>query len=166
MDVFDLQLFAEAGNVVNASEGYVNAYTGETQGFSGENNLSQELKTFYDTELLENARVELFYAQFAKLQPLPAGGGSKVEWRKWNTFEKAGILQEGVIPTGQKFGLSTRTGVINQYGTYTALSDRLAACFSAQGARVLSRTFWQDEVPAAVAELYGGYGRQHVEGDR
>ena len=52
MDIFDLQLFAEAGNVVNATEGYVNAYTGDTQSFSGDNNLSQELKTFYDTELL------------------------------------------------------------------------------------------------------------------
>ena len=114
MDVFDLQLFAEAGNVVNASEGYVNAYTGETQGFSGENNLSQELKTFYDTELLENARVELFYAQFGKKQPLPANHGKTVQWRKWNTFARAAQLQEGVIPTGQKFGVSTQTGCVNQ----------------------------------------------------
>ena len=125
MDVFDLQLFAEAGNVVNASEGYVNAYTGETQGFSGENNLSQELKTFYDTELLENARVELFYAQFGKKQPLPANHGKTVQWRKWNTFARAAQLQEGVIPTGQKFGVSTKTGSVNQYGTYAAVSDRL-----------------------------------------
>ena len=125
MDVFDLQLFAEAGNVVNASEGYVNAYTGENQGFSGENNLSQELKTFYDTELLENARVELFYAQFGKKQPLPANHGKTVQWRKWNTFARAAQLQEGVIPTGQKFGVSTKTGSVNQYGTYAAVSDRL-----------------------------------------
>ena len=125
MDVFDLQLFAEAGNVVNASEGYVNAYTGETQSFSGENNLSQELKTFYDTELLENARVELFYAQFGKKQPLPANHGKTVQWRKWNTFARAAQLQEGVIPTGQKFGVSTKTGSVNQYGTYAAVSDRL-----------------------------------------
>ena len=125
MDVFDLQLFAEAGNVVNASEGYVNAYTGETQDFSGENNLSQELKTFYDTELLENTRVELFYAQFGKKQPLPANHGKTVQWRKWNTFARAAQLQEGVIPTGQKFGVSTKTGSVNQYGTYAAVSDRL-----------------------------------------
>ena len=121
----DLQLFAQAGSLVNTTTGYTNANDGSTTPFDGANSLTGELKTYYDTELLDNARVELFYAQFAKLQPLPAGGGSKVEWRKWNTFEKAGILQEGVIPTGQKFGLSTRTGVINQYGTYTALSDRL-----------------------------------------
>ena len=125
MDIFDLQLFAEAGNVVNASEGYVNAYTGDTQGFSGGNSLSQELKTFYDTELLENARVELYYAQFGKKQPLPANHGKTVQWRKWNTFARAAQLQEGVIPTGQKFGVSTKTGSVNQYGTYAAVSDRL-----------------------------------------
>ena len=125
MDYFDLQLFAEAGNVVNASEGYVNAYTGDTQSFSGDNNLSQELKTFYDTELLENARVEMFYAQFGKKQPLPANHGKTVQWRKWNTFDRASQLQEGVIPTGQKFGVSTKTGSVNQYGTYAAVSDRL-----------------------------------------
>ena len=125
MDIFDLQLFAEAGNVVNASEGYVNAYTGDTQAFSGDNSLSQELKTFYDTELLENARVELFYAQFGKKQPLPANHGKTVQWRKWNTFARAAQLQEGVIPTGQKFGVSTKTGSVNQYGTYAAVSDRL-----------------------------------------
>ena len=122
---FDLQLFAEAGNVVNATESYVNAYTGDTQAFSGENSLSQELKTFYDTELLENARVEMYYAQFGKKQPLPANHGKTVQWRKWNTFARAGQLQEGVIPTGQKFGVSTRTGTVNQYGTYAAVSDRL-----------------------------------------
>ena len=125
MDIFDLQLFAEAGNVVNASEGYVNAYTGDTQAFSGDNSLSQELKTFYDTELLENARVELYYAQFGKKQPLPANHGKTVQWRKWNTFARAAQLQEGVIPTGQKFGVSTKTGSVNQYGTYAAVSDRL-----------------------------------------
>lgn len=125
MDNYDLQLFAEAGNVVNATEGYVNAYTGDTTAFSGDNTLSQELKTFYDTELLENARVELFYAQFGKKQPLPANHGKTVQWRKWNTFARAAQLQEGVIPTGQKFGVSTKTGSINQYGTYAAVSDQL-----------------------------------------
>ncbi len=125
MDIFDLQLFAEAGNVVNATESYVNAYTGDTTAFSGDNTLSQELKTFYDTELLENARVELFYAQFGKKQPLPANHGKTVQWRKWNTFARAAQLQEGVIPTGQKFGVSTKTGSINQYGTYAAVSDQL-----------------------------------------
>ena len=124
-EIMNLQLFAEAGTLVNATGNYVNAYDGSTQAFDGNNSLSGELKTFYDTELLENARVEMFYAQFAKKQKLPANHGTTVEWRKWNTFAKAGMLQEGVIPTGQKFGMSSKTGSINQYGTYAAVSDKL-----------------------------------------
>ena len=121
----NLQLFADAGTVVNATGNYVNAYDGTSQAFDGTNSLSGELKVFYDTELLENARVEMFYAQFAKKQNLPANRGTTVEWRKWNTFAKAGMLQEGVIPTGQKFGMSSKTGAINQYGTYAAITDKL-----------------------------------------
>ena len=121
----DLQLFADAGTLINATGNYVNAYDGSTVGFDGVNTLSGELKTFYDTELLENARAELFYAQFAKKQRLPKNHGKTVEWRKWNTFEKATQLQEGVIPTGQKFGMSSKQGAINQYGTYAAITDIL-----------------------------------------
>ena len=122
----NLQLFADAGTLVNSlTNGYVNAYEGTTQAFDANNSLAGELKTFYDTELLENARVEMFYAQFAKKQKLPERHGNTVEWRKWNTFAKASKLQEGVIPTGQKFGMSTKTGSIGQYGTYTAITDTL-----------------------------------------
>lgn len=123
--VLNLQLFAEAGTLVNATGQYVNAYDGSSQPFEGANTLAGELKVFYDTELLENARVEMFYAQFAKKQNLPANRGTTVEWRKWNTFDKAGELKEGVIPTGQKFGMSSKTGVIKQYGTYASVSDKL-----------------------------------------
>lgn len=123
--ILNLQLFADSGTLVNATGNYVNAYTGETTAFDNINTLAGELKIFYDTELLENARVEMFYAQFAKKQKLPANHGTTVEWKKWNTFAKASKLQEGVIPTGQKFGMSTKIGAIDQYGTYAAITDKL-----------------------------------------
>lgn len=119
----NLQLFADSGSVVNTTTGTVNAYTGTV--LSTTNAMSPTLKTFYDTELLENARVEMFYAQFAKKQPLPKGRGRTVEWRKWNTFRKAEELKEGVIPDGQTFGQSNITGSIAQYGTYATVSDVL-----------------------------------------
>ena len=122
---FDLQYFADAGTLVNATGNFVNAGTGETTDFDSAHSLSSELKAFYDTELLENARSELFYAQFAKRQPLPANHHGVVEWRKWNTFDKAAKLTEGVIPTGQKFGVTAVTGTVDQYGTYTAITDKL-----------------------------------------
>ena len=119
---FSLQLFADAGTVVMTTTGTANAYTGEVTTTSA---MSSTLKTFYDTELLENARVELFYAQFAQTQPLPAGRGKTVEWRKWNTFAKADKLVEGVIPNGQTLGQSSITDSIEQYGTYATVSDQL-----------------------------------------
>ena len=123
---FNLQHFADAGTLINATGGFANAYD-STAGtaFDSDHSLSAELKAFYDTELLENARTELFYAQLAKCQPLPANHHGSVEWRKWNTFERAEKLTEGVIPTGQKFGVTAVTGSIDQYGTYTAITDKL-----------------------------------------
>ena len=118
----DLQLFADAGSLVNGTAGFVNASTGVTSAFDTTNTLAPELKSFYDTELLENARAEMVYAQLAKRQPLPANHHGAVEWRKWNSFDRASKLTEGVIPTGQKFGVTTVTGTVDQYGTYTALS--------------------------------------------
>ena len=123
--IFDLQFFADAGTLVNATGNYVNAYDGTTTSFSGKNTLTAEMKEFYDTELLENARVEQIYAQFAKRQPLPRNHKGTVEWRKWNTFDPASKLTEGVIPTGQKFGVSNLKGSIDQYGTYTSITDKL-----------------------------------------
>ena len=136
----NLQLFADAGSVVNATGSMVNAYDGNTTAYDG-NCFNGELKTFYDTELLENARAEMYYAQFAKRQVLPANHGVTVEWRKFNTFQRASQLQEGVIPNGQQFGMSVKTGVINQYGTYTAVTD------------ILELRAYDDTILAATEEM-------------
>ena len=120
-----LQLFAYAGTNVNATTSTVNAYTGATTPYPTNKGMNPTLKEFYDTELLENARVETYYAQFAKKQPLPAGNGKSVEWRKWNTFARATVLQEGVIPTGQTFGMTKINASIDQYGTYASITDQL-----------------------------------------
>lgn len=126
-----LQLFADAGTVVNTlvnngTSNYTNAYTGDAVAASpSTNTLAPELTTFYDTELLENARTEMFYAQFGRKQRLPKNGGTTIEWRKFNTFDRASELKEGVIPTGQQFGSSSLTASISQYGTYTSITDKL-----------------------------------------
>ena len=122
---FNLQMFADAGTLVNATGNYVNAGTGATTAFEGANTLSPELKDFYDTELLENARAELIFAQFGRKQPLPANKGRTVEWRKWNTLPNADVLQEGVIPSGEKLGQTTLTTSLEQYGMFVAITDIL-----------------------------------------
>lgn len=85
--------------------------------------MSPTMKTFYDTALLKNAREEMLFDQFAKRQPLK---GNKVEWRKFNTFKKALTpLTEGVIPSGQTFGMTKIEAETTQHGDYVTVSDRL-----------------------------------------
>lgn len=124
MDDMNLQLFG-AGTLVNATTNYVNADTGAVTPFDGQNSLSPTMKTYYDTELLENARSELVFAQFGKKQPLPANKGRTVEWRKLNTLPNAGVLQEAVIPTGEKASMVSMNTSLTQLGMFVAISDLL-----------------------------------------
>lgn len=124
--ILDLQLFAEAGTLVNATGNYVNAYTGETTPFTpGTDDLSSLNKTFYDTELLDNAREKLIFTQLGRKQPLPANHGRTVEFRRWRTLGRISQLTEGVIPTGKKMGQVAITATLAQYGDYVTVSDLL-----------------------------------------
>lgn len=106
--VLNLQLFAADVNPINVTT---------------QSGMSPTMKTFYDTALLENAREAMVFTQFGDKQPMH---GNKVEWRKFNTFAKAMTpLTEGVIPTGQTFGMTKIEGEITQHGDFTAVSDRL-----------------------------------------
>ena len=88
--------------------------------------MTPEMKMYYDTELLENARKDLYFAQFGRKQALPKGKGNSVEWRKWNTFAKPMTpLTEGVNPEGQRFGATKIQAECSQHGTFTAISDKL-----------------------------------------
>ena len=122
--IMNLQLFA-AGTLVNATGNYVNADTGAVTAFEGTNTLSPTMKTYYDTELLENARPNLYFEQFGRKVPLPANNGRTIEWRKWNTLPQASVLTEGVIPSGQKMGMTTITASLQQYGMFVAVTDLL-----------------------------------------
>ena len=121
MKKFNLQLFdwtvrTDPGTLeVNP----VNRTSDNTTG----NDFSPTMKTFYDTSLLENAREASVFTQLGKKQPMK---GNKVEWRKFNTFEKAlAPLTEGVIPAGKTFGMTKIEATTTQHGDYTAVSDRL-----------------------------------------
>jgi len=123
--LFCIQFFADAGSNVNATGSMVDAYEGTVTPRTDANGMDPELKAFYDTELLENAKPEMYYAQFGKKQTLPRNHGGKVEWRKINRFPRADKLVEGVIPAGKDFGVTNIIGSVDQYGIYTAITDRL-----------------------------------------
>lgn len=122
----NLQLFAEAGSLVNTTIGYRDAYTGSLTPFTvGTNDLTPTMKTFYKTGMLKNAKPKLVFAQLGKKQPLPARHGRTVEWRKMNTLPDVPELTEGVIPAGKELGMIAITVNLTQYGMYVAISDLL-----------------------------------------
>ena len=123
--LLDLHLFADSGTLTNATTQYVNAYTGDVTAFAGVNTLTPTMKTFYDTELLENHRDQLIFAQLGRKQALPAHRGRTIEWRKWNTLPLCDALTEGVIPTGKKMGMTSINVALAQYGQYVTVSDLL-----------------------------------------
>ena len=114
--ILKLQLFAW-------SDGQAGAPTTNPINVTSQSSMSPTMKTFYDTTLLENARETMVFTQLGEKQPMK---GNKIEWRKFNTFTKALTpLQEGVIPTGQTFGMTKIEADISQHGDYVAISDRL-----------------------------------------
>ena len=88
--------------------------------------LSDEMKVFYQTSLLENARNSHYYNQFGMAQSLPKNHGKTIEFRKFDTFDKAlKPLVEGVTPDGNKLTVRSVNVSIDQYGDYSTISDRL-----------------------------------------
>ena len=145
----NLNLFADAGTLVNATGQYVNAYTGSGTSFSGTDDLTPTMKTFYDTELLENHRDQLIFAQLGRKQGLPARRGRTIEWRKWNTLPLCSQLTEGVIPTGEKLGMTSINVALAQYGEYVAVTD------------LLELHALDDVIAGAVEELGAAGGKTH-----
>lgn len=90
------------------------------------NELSPEMKTFYDMNLIENAGPNLVHNQFGEPHPIPANGGKKIEFRKFETLPKATVpLTEGVTPDGKNLSVTTVTADVNQYGDYIRQTDLL-----------------------------------------
>ena len=125
----DLQRFADSGGqggypVANTGN-YTNAYTGDVTAFDSANTMSPQIKQWYNTTALENARNNHIFAQFAENTPLPEKHGLTVEKRKPNTFGDVERLTEGVIPDGKKFGYSAISMAVYEYGAYTPIGRRL-----------------------------------------
>ena len=115
----------QGGYPVANTGNYTNAYTGDTVAFDDNNTMAPQIKTWYDTEALENARGNHVYAQFADKVPLPENHGLTIEKRKANTFGDVERLTEGVIPEGKKFGYSAITMTVYEHGMYTPIGKRL-----------------------------------------
>lgn len=111
----NLQLFANHVNVTT-DNGTASPY----------NDLSPEMKTFYDMLLIDEAQASLVHDQFGQKRPIPQGSGKTIEFRKFAPLAKALTpLTEGVTPDGSNLTVTAITAEVAQYGDYITQSDVL-----------------------------------------
>ena len=90
------------------------------------NNLTPEMKSYYDRALIRFATPKLVHAQFGQKKPIPQGSGKTIEFRKFSPLPKAMVpLLEGVTPKGNSLNVTTVESTVEQYGDYVTLSDML-----------------------------------------
>ena len=90
------------------------------------NDLSPEMKTYYDMRLLDYAQANLIHDQFGQKRPIPQGSGKTIEFRSFSPLAKALTpLTEGVTPDGNKLDVKAITATVAQYGDYIVQSDVL-----------------------------------------
>ena len=85
-------------------------------------------KTYYDKNLLVNAKTQLKHAQFGQKRSIPNGAGDNVEFRRWTLFDPKKVmpgLTEGVTPDGQSLAQTRVTAQCKAYGAYVEVSDWL-----------------------------------------
>ena len=90
--------------------------------------LSPEMKTFYDKNLIRLAEPQLVHDQFGQKRPIPGGNGKTIEFRKFNALPAVPAdmeLVEGITPNGQVYGVTAITATVKQYGGYITLTDML-----------------------------------------
>ena len=90
------------------------------------NDLSPEVKTYYDKLLIVSAQPQLVHDQFAQKRDIPKGGGKTIEFRRFTPLKKQLTpLVEGVTPEGQQLDVSRLEATVEQYGGYVMASDML-----------------------------------------
>ena len=90
------------------------------------NDLSPEMKTYYDMRLLDYAAPNLVHDQFGQKRPIPANGGKTIEFRSFSPLAKATTpLTEGVTPNGNQLDVKAITATVSQYGDFIVQSDVL-----------------------------------------
>ncbi len=102
-------------------------FAGETvANTTGSNDLSSEMKTYYEKRLIDVAEPKLVHDQFGDKYPIPKAGGKSIEFRKYDSLDKAtNPITEGVTPTGNSLNVSAVTESVMQYGDWIQLSDML-----------------------------------------
>lgn len=100
------------------------ANTQTTETAAAGNDLSAEMKTYYEKRLIDIATPKLVHDQFGDFYPIPKNGGKTVEFRRYSPLGKATTpLTEGVTPDGNTLNVTSVTAEVEQYGDWIGLSD-------------------------------------------
>lgn len=120
----NLFMFANLNtNTTATSGGKINSANAARKDY---NDLSPQMKVYYDTDLIDLAGPNLVFSQFATKQPIPANRGKTIEWRGFVDLpEITGPLTEGVTPDGLSMKQFDITAQVHQYGAYVTFSDML-----------------------------------------
>jgi len=88
------------------------------------NRLTNENAEFYQRTLLERLQDNLFFMKYGKKTPIPKHAGATTSWRR---LEMPAVtttaITEGVTPTGIDLTINKVTATVQQFGTYTKLTD-------------------------------------------
>lgn len=94
---------------------------------TGTESLSEEMKTFYDKNLLRYTKPHLVHDQFGQTRNIPKNGGKRIEFRRFEQLPKALTpLTEGVTPEGQTMTVTKQEAEVKQYGGFVSLSDQIS----------------------------------------
>lgn len=126
--IYDFHLFSGESDQQNYTPLNPN-WTGQstsTGTYTAAQDLTPEMKTFYDKVLIRLAEPALIHDQFGQKRPIPAGNGKTIEFRKFNALPKiTQELVEGITPDGQNYGVTAILATVKQYGAYITTTDML-----------------------------------------
>ncbi|MGH0053387.1 MAG: N4-gp56 family major capsid protein [Sphaerochaetaceae bacterium] len=93
---------------------------------TGSSDLSPGMVDFYSNHLVDTAKSTLVHGQFAQKHPIPEHNGKVAKFRRYSKLAKALTpLTEGVTPSGNSLKQTEISVIVEQYGDYIELSDRV-----------------------------------------
>ena len=133
---YDFHLFANTSpqqrytplNPNYTGQAYHNPQITDGGTYTQQQDLSAEMKTFYDKNLIRLAEPKMIHDQFGQKRPIPGGNGKTIEFRKFNALPAVPAdreLIEGITPDGQNYGVTAITATVKQYGGYITTTDML-----------------------------------------
>ncbi len=84
------------------------------------------INVFYSRDLLLRAQPLLVHTNWAMVKDVPTGNSMTIKFRRYSNLPVAMTpLSEGVTPNGHKLQKTDLMAVLDQYGDYVELTDRL-----------------------------------------